>query len=66
MTDWIAKAVGLMHINHIKNIDVAEHLNYKPEYISMILNEKKKPKNAEKMIMTAINEIIEERTQSHY
>lgn len=58
MTNWIATAVGTMHIHGIKNKDIAEHLGYKPEYISMILNEKKKPKKAEAMIMTAIEEII--------
>ena len=62
MTEWIAKAVGIMHSNRIRNIDIAEHLGYKPEYISMILNEKKTPKNAEQMIMTAIKEIIEDKS----
>lgn len=61
MDGWIANAVGKMHVNKISNIDVAKKLNFTVEYVSMILNGKKTPKNAETRIMSAIDEIIAER-----
>lgn len=61
MDSWIANAVGKMHVNKISNIDVAKKLNFTVEYVSMILNGKKTPKDAETRIMSAIDEIIAER-----
>lgn len=61
MDGWIANAVGKMHVNKISNIDVAKKLNFTVEYVSMILNGKRDPKNAEIRIMSAIDEIIQER-----
>lgn len=61
MDGWIANAVGKMHVNKISNIDVAKKLNFTVAYVSMILNGKKTPKDAETRIMSAIDEIIAER-----
>lgn len=61
MENWIAEAVGKMHINHITQKDIAERLGVTNDYISMILLGKKTPKNAEERITNAINEIIAER-----
>lgn len=61
MDGWIANAVGKMHVNKISNIDVAKKLNFTVEYVSMILNGKRDPKDAETRIMSAIDEIIAER-----
>ena len=62
MEKWIGDAVGKMHINQISNIELAGALNVTPQYISEILNGKKTPKNIESRVMTAIDEIIAERT----
>ena len=61
MDSWIANAVGKMHVNRISNIDVAKKLNFTVEYVSMILNGKRDPKDAETRIMSAIDEIIREK-----
>ena len=61
MEQWIATAVGLMHINRISNIELAEKIGVTHQYISELLNGKKSPKGAEQRIMTAIDEIIAER-----
>ena len=61
MDSWIANAVGEMHINKISNIDISKKLGVTAEYVSMLLNGKKKPANAETRIMTAIDDIIRER-----
>ena len=61
MDEWIAKAVGKMHINKITQSDIAKKLNVTREYINMILTGKKSPANAEERIATAIDEIIADR-----
>ena len=61
MEEWTIKAAGLMHYNKISNIDVSKNLGVTAEYVSMLLNGKKKPANAETRIMTAISDIIRER-----
>lgn len=61
MEEWIANAVGSMHVNRISNIEIAEKLDVTPEYVSMILNGKKTPKGACERINAAIDEIIKER-----
>ena len=63
MEEWTIKAAGLMHYNKISNIDVSKKLGVTAEYVSMLLNGKKKPANAETRIMAAIDEIIRERNQ---
>ena len=60
MNNWIASAVGKMHINKISNIELAKKMNVTPQYISMILNGKKSTKNAESRINDAIDSIIAE------
>ena len=61
MAKWIEKAVGMMHTNKITNKDIAAKLGVTPEYISMILNEKKTPKNAQQDVLSAIEAIRAER-----
>lgn len=58
MEQWMGDAVGKMHINKITQSQLAERLGVSVDYISMILNGKKTPKDAEKRIMSALNEII--------
>lgn len=65
MENWIAEAVGKMHINHITQKNIAERLDVTNDYISMILLGKKMPKNAEERITNAINEIIAERQSNN-
>lgn len=62
MEQWIAEAVGKMHINKITQTQLADRLGVTNDYIWMILNGKKSPKNIESRVMTAIDEIISERT----
>lgn len=58
MDQWIATAVGKMHINKISQKSVAEKLGVTDRYLSAIFNGKKTPKNAETRIMSAIDELI--------
>lgn len=50
-----------MHVNKIKQKDIAKKKGVTREYIGMILAGTKTPANAQEMITTAIDEIIEER-----
>lgn len=61
MEGWIAEAVGLMHIKKITQVELAERLGLTREYVSMVLNGKKTPKDAEEKFSKMIRKIAEER-----
>lgn len=64
MENWIANAVGEMHVNGIKQEDVAKKMGVRRDYLNKILNGKNSPKNAESRIKSAIAEIIREREKN--
>ena len=59
--EWTGDLVGLMHINRISKLQLAEHLGVTPEYVSMILNGHREPAGAEQRFRNAIESIIAER-----
>ena len=59
LEEWVAVAVGKMHINKIRNIDLAKHMGVTVQYVSEILNSKKSPKGIGDRVLKAIDEIIE-------
>ena len=61
MEQWIADVVGKMHINKITQSQLAEKMGVTNDYIWMILNGKKTPKDAENRINSAIDQILTER-----
>ena len=61
MEQWIADVVGKMHINKITQSQLAGKMGVTNDYIWMILNGKKSPKNAENRINSAIDQILAER-----
>ena len=61
MEQWIADVVGKMHINKITQSQLAEKMGVTNDYIWMILNGKKSPKNAENRINSAIDQFLAER-----
>lgn len=60
MSEWIAEAVGKMHMNRITQKDVATKMGVSEDYVSMILRGVRDPKGAQERIESAINEIIAE------
>ena len=62
MEQWIAEVVGNMHLNIITQTQLAEQLGVTNDYIWMILNGKKSPKDAEQRIKDAIDKLIAEKT----
>lgn len=61
MEHWIAEVVGLMHIHKITQMDLAKHIGVTNDYISLILRGKKSPKNIEKRLKIAVDEIIKQK-----
>lgn len=61
MDEWIAEAIGKMHINKITQVELAQYMGYTRSYISSILIGQRKPPQAKERILGAINEIIAER-----
>ena len=63
MDKWIGEAIFKMRSNKITQENVASKMGVGRGYINKILTGKEEytPKNAESRIMTAIDEIIEEK-----
>lgn len=57
---WTAKAVGIMHAHKITGGRLAEHMGIRREYLSEILNGKRTPKDAERKVMAALDELLKE------
>lgn len=64
MDNWIANAVGKMHINKITQKDVATKMGVSEDYVSMILRGVRTPPNAADRINNAIDEIIAEKAEN--
>lgn len=61
MDKWTGRLIGRMHNAGVTANDLAEHLGVTKSYISMILNCKKKPNDAQAKLETAFAEILEKR-----
>lgn len=59
MEKWIADVVGKMHINKIRQFELADELHCTREYVSMVLTGKRTPKDAEKIFSDAVDKLIE-------
>ena len=62
MEQWIAEVVGKMHINKITQTQLAKQLGVTNDYVWMILNGKRCPKDAQQRIKNAIDKLIAERS----
>lgn len=63
VAQWTAELIGEMHLNGITKRMLATELNVTPEYVSMILNGHRHPKNAEKTFKDALRRLIGQRTK---
>lgn len=61
--EWTGIAVGKMHTYKISNTELAEELNLTPQYVSMVLNGAKKPRDAEERFLAAIDSIIRKKKE---
>lgn len=58
---WTGTVVGKMHVYGITQSDLAARLGCTKGYISAMLHQKERPKNAKKKINDAIEQILAER-----
>lgn len=69
MEQWTGDLVGKMHNEKIRLEDIASVLGVTKAYVSMLLNCKRKPKDAREKLEHAVEEIIrrkrEEETDCH-
>lgn len=60
---WTGRVVGKMHVRGITAKELAAHLGYNEKYVSMVLNGKRSPKDAEARFTHALDELITLREQ---
>ena len=58
---WTGEIVGLMHVNRISQQALAEKIGWHVKYLSAVLNGHRKPSGAERMVRTALDEILSEK-----
>ena len=56
---WTADVIGQMHLAGITSQELANQLCCSPNYVSMVLNGHRVPKNAETRFRKALNELIQ-------
>lgn len=54
---WTADIIGEMHIRKITKKRLAAEMHVTPEYVSMVLNGHREPKEAESKFRAALNRI---------
>lgn len=55
---WTARLIGEMHLNGITAKQLATEAGYTAEYVSMLLNGHRQPKNAEQTLREALDRLI--------
>ena len=60
---WTSDLIADMHVHRITRIQLADKLSYTPEYVSMVLNGKREPKNAEQIFRAALDALIAEKAE---
>lgn len=61
---WTGEIIGQMHLHRIAKKALAAKLGCTPEYVSMVLNGKREPPDAEARFSQAVQEIISLQDQS--
>ena len=61
MEKWTGELVGQMHLNRVTVQQLAEELEFSKGYVSMILNGKRSPPDAEKKLKDAFKSIVAKR-----
>ena len=56
---WTGEAAAIMHVHEISAIDLAKRLDWNPKYLSSVLNCKRRPKDAESVVMGALRDMID-------
>lgn len=55
---WTGEAAAIMHVHEISALALSKELGWNPKYLSTVLNCKRRPKNAEEIVMDALHSIV--------
>lgn len=55
---WTGEAAAIMHVHEISALALSDELGWNPKYLSTVLNCKRRPKNAEEIVMDALHKIV--------
>lgn len=55
---WTGEAAAIMHVHDISALALSAELGWNPKYLSTVLNCKRRPKNAEEIVMDALHSIV--------
>lgn len=58
---WQAEVFAMMKDNNISRSDLAEAAGVTPEYVSMVLNKRRNPADAENTFRAAIQKLLTEK-----
>lgn len=59
--EWTGELAKKMHMNKVKNADLAKELGVTEAYVSMLMNSKRETKNAQERLENAFEAIISKR-----
>lgn len=54
---WTAEIIGAMHLHEITQVQLARQLGVTAEYVNMVLNCRRVPKDASKRFQAALSEL---------
>ena len=60
LAQWTGEVVGKMHVYSITGQEIADQMGVTKAYISMLLNCRRTPKDAQTRVETALNRLIKE------
>ena len=60
---WTAELIGEMHLNGITAKQLAKKVGWNPKYLSSVVNGHCEPKAAEMKLKSALNELIQDKTE---
>ena len=60
--NWIANIVGLMHINKVKQVELARELGISPQFLCSVLSGKRTSKRVQEAAEDAISNIVKRRS----
>jgi predicted urease superfamily metal-dependent hydrolase len=58
LAQWEVEFFGKKRAHKVKDFEIAKELGWHPGYLSMVLNGKRTPKDAEKKLSAALDAII--------
>lgn len=62
---WTGDVVGKMHLAGVRKSDLAKAIGCTPEYLSMILNGHRSPKDAQQTVEAALDRLINEQCNTN-